>query len=283
MIKWPESLIREIAERRVIPFIGAGLSKTAHPPLPGWGNLLELLAQHLLVAKDRKLVGHLVRTQRLLDAAQIITDGIQKPDLGAKIREVFQIGPTPHHQLYQDILQMDPKTIVTTNYDEFLEKNFEFYSNGTISDSINRLGSSTLINDLRSPIRAIVKLHGCVTIPIEVVLGRESYFVARKKNIGLFGAITALMTVSTVLFIGYSISDPDIQLILENINLFGTSDHPHYALVEKFEHAAIKRAMSQTYNIAFLEYPRADHGSVVTQLSALKDQVLDLRASRGIV
>jgi hypothetical protein len=178
---------------------------------------------------------------------------------------------------------MDPKTVVTTNYDEFIEKNFEHFSGGKSVHNVCKPKSSTLINDLRSPNRSIVKMHGCVTEAPNVVIDRTSYFLAKRENQGLFQTLSALMTVNTVLFIGYSISDPDIQLILENINLYSCSEHPHYALMEKFEHSAIRHAITKTYNIEFIEYPKGLHASAVDGVAELKGRVIDFRAARGIV
>jgi NAD-dependent SIR2 family protein deacetylase len=283
MSKWNDSLIRELAERRVVIFIGAGISRAAHPVLPGWNDLLKQLSVNLSRKKDRALIEQLVNKGRLLDAAQIVTDGVQRAELSAKLRGIFQVSPVPKHALYEDLLKLDPKIIVTTNYDEFIEKNFEHFSNGEVPYNINRLRSKTLVNDLRSPMRTIVKVHGCVTDPTEVVLDRASYFNAKKDNIGLFATLSAIMTVNTILFVGYSIADPDIQLILENINMMTVSQHPHYALVEKFEHDSIKRAMSQTYNIDFIEYPLGGHQTVVEEIGKLREMVLESRTLRGIV
>ena len=91
------------------------------------------------------------------------------------------------------------------------------------------------------------------------------------------------MTVSTVLFIGYSVNDPDVQLILENINIYSHSEHSHYALVEKFEHTAIKAALKETYNITYLEYARGQHNLVTDYISELTGDVKDVRTKRGIV
>lgn len=283
MIAWSDSVIREIAERRVVIFVGSGISRAACPTLPSWDTLLAALAQKLSTKKERSLVDQLIRKGRLLDAAQIITDIIPKADLGGKIRQVFQLAPPPHHYIYENILKMDPKIIVTTNYDELIEKNFEHFSSGNVPYNINRLKSTTLINDLRSPMRTIIKIHGCVTEPLDIVLDRSSFYNAKKHSGGLFAALTAIMTVNTILFLGYSISDPDIQLILENVSMLTASQHPHYALVEKFEHISIKRAMAQTYNIEFIEFPRGLYGSVPEEIVKLAELVLLSRASRGIV
>lgn len=280
---WPESLVREIAERRVVFFVGSGISKAAHAALPTWSGLLTRLAAHIPVKRDQILVGQLIRQGRMLDAAQIVRDGVPPADLTSTLRSIFQLRPSPHHDLYEDLLLMDPKTLVTTNYDEFLEKNFEHFSHGADAHSVSTHTSLSLIDDLRYPIRSVVKIHGCITDPANVVLDRVSYFNARRNNQGIFVTLSALMTVNTVVFLGYSLNDPDIQLILENINMFSTSQHTHYALIEKLDHKSLRNANKHSYNTEFLEYARGAHGSVPGLIRELRVAVDGVRSMRGIV
>lgn len=282
MVDWPEALVREAAERRVVIFLGSGFSKAAVPTLPTWATLLEDLASKLPTATSKNLVSKLIRQGRLLDAAELITSGVNPPDMNALLRDKFQLRPPPFHEIYNDLLQIDPKTIITTNYDELIEKNFDHFSGGSSSHSIRTQTSKSLLADLRSPVRNIVKLHGCITEIENIVLDRRSYFKAQADNTGFFSIIGSLMTVNTVLFLGYSMSDPDIQLILENTNMSSSSTNPHYALVQKFEHPSIRAANSHTYNTSFLEYPKGDHAQFPIALGQLREQVRQMRIDRGI-
>jgi hypothetical protein len=91
------------------------------------------------------------------------------------------------------------------------------------------------------------------------------------------------MTVNTVLFFGYSMNDPDIQLILENINTSTKCDHPHYALMTKFEHIAIKNVIKETYNIHVIEYKQNDHQINIDEIRYLKEKVKTFREQHGII
>jgi hypothetical protein len=53
--------------------------------------------------------------------------------------------------------------------------------------------------------------------------------------------------------------------------------------MEKFEHSAIRHAITKTYNIEFIEYPKGLHASAVDGVAELKGRVIDFRAARGIV
>jgi hypothetical protein len=283
MIDWPDALVRELADRRVLLFIGAGISKGALPGMPTWGELLVQLSTKLAKKTDRKLVAQLIKQNSLLDAAQIISDGVVRADINAKLRDVFQPNTTPHHLIYRSILSFDLKTIVTTNYDEFIEKNFEHYSGGNAAYSVCRYTSTDFLEHLRSPSRLIVKVHGCITEPGKIVLDRSSYFKARQKNRGFFDILSSLFTVNTVLFMGYSLGDPDMQIILENIHSASESSHGHYSLIPRQSHRSLVGALKQSYNISCIEYPQGAHEQVPVYLESLASAVSADRSARGIV
>lgn len=282
MVDWPKALVRELADRRVLVFVGAGISKAAHPPMPSWSTLITDLATDLRSKSDIKLVKSMLRNGRMLDAAQIVSEGIDRTELNNKLRDTFQIRPIPPHDLYKWLLNFDPKIVATTNYDEFIEKNFDRLSGGNEAYSIATHSSNDLIDKLRSPTRIIIKMHGCVTDVNGLVLDRVSYFKARKKNFGFFRVLESIFTVNTILFIGYSISDPDLQLMLENVHMFSENVNGHYALIEKQEHKSIKRSMKETYNINCIEFPSGGFANVPTYIEELWDDVLDSRNTRGI-
>lgn len=284
MINWPEPLIGEVAERRVVFFVGSGVTKNAHSEFPVWNELLQdHLAQRLATNKDKQLVKSLVRQGRLLDAAEVIRSGLGGPTLATQLRQVFDIRPSPISEIYDSILSMDPKTIITTNYDRMIEENFRHYSGGGASHNVRDIDYPRILSDLRSPSRSIIKLHGCISRPEEIILDRTSYSKQRSANPGLHDAISALMTVNTVLFLGYSITDPDIQLILENMNRFNYTENCHYALISKMDHPSLRESYKQAYNVHFLEYARGRHEEVARSLLQLKELVREFRHTRGIV
>jgi hypothetical protein len=283
MVDWPAALVRELADRRVLLFVGAGISKAAAPASPKWSDLLTSLSTKLKKKADQILVSQLIRQNALLDAAQIISDGVGRADINAELRANFQPNPTPHHELYNFMLALDLKTVVTTNYDEFLEKNFEHYSGGNAAYSVSRYTSADLLEHLRSPSRLIVKMHGCISEPGKIVLDRSSYFTAKQQNRGFFDVLSALFTVNTVLFLGYSLGDPDMQIILENIHSASSSGHGHYSLLPKQRHRSLVGALRNSYNITCIEYPEGAHENVPEYLLSLSAAVSEDRSARGIV
>ena len=92
---------------------------------------------------------------------------------------------------------------------------------------------------LRSTTRVILKAHGCVSDPSKIVLSRGQYFEARRRYGYFYEILDAVFLTSTLLFVGCGLTDPDIQLVLENANISAPSTHPHYALVESNRHPEI--------------------------------------------
>lgn len=99
--------------------------------------------------------------------------------------------------------------IITTNYDTFLESCFEDYS--------VYIGQSELIFSVIQGIAEIYKIHGCVTKPESIVINEEDYLAYISKNAYLAAKILTIFLEHPIVFIGYSINDPNIEEILDSI------------------------------------------------------------------
>lgn len=283
---WPEALVREFAERRAVLFLGAGFSIAAAAKdgkaFPSWTKLLLDLAAKLQKNVERKEVKRLISYQNYLDAAQIIWDSVPAADLRQKIVDTFSIKLSKEQDLYRNIIDIDPQVILTTNYDKLIENSLASLSRTSDAYNVCLYNQNHALDDIRSPQRSILKVHGCVTQPNEIILTRLQYFEARRRNPSFFQTVSAVLTINTTLFLGYSLSDPDIQLILEFNNLSTPSRNPHYALVQRMPHASVRTALSRTYNIHFIEYPVGDHEKMAHFFADLASKVGDVRTSRGI-
>jgi hypothetical protein len=88
-----------------------------------------------------------------------------------------------------------------------------------------------------------------------------------------------LFLTHTLLFLGYSVGDPDIQLLLENSTITASSEHPHYALMPLGLHAAIRSAFRRTYNIEILEFDPTNNFAEF--IASLHDLVARVNETRG--
>ena len=106
-------------------------------------------------------------------------------------------------------------SIITTNYDRFLEQFFEF--------------SPLIGNDilLSNPYGSVYKIHGCVDHPTKIIISEADYegFFARYELIR--AQLLSLFIHNPIVFIGYSVSDENIKALLRTIFTYvkPNSDH----------------------------------------------------------
>lgn len=281
---WPTALVAELAARRCLIFLGAGASAGAvsqedgatRPPL--WPAFIEALLDAAPAGTNLNAVRDLLAKDRYLDAAEILLAKIPPADFTRVVREQFVRPRFANSPVHLSVLNIDPKVVVTTNYDDIYDT---FCRTGQARDGYNvcRYYESHLVNDLRSPVRLIVKAHGCVADPARIVLSRSQYFRERQLHAGFYNVLDALFITHTILFVGYSLSDPDIQLVLENSNISASSSHTHYALVEDSMQPDIEEASRRAYNIHFIKYPAGQHQEAARLIAELTDQVTQFRVA----
>jgi hypothetical protein len=243
---------------------------------PTWKRLLESATEEFLKEEaDKNLVKDLIEKDLLLDAAEVVFDEISQPERRRFFRSVFaepRFGPSEYHSVIQGI---DPKITITTNYDQLYEQQCGALVAGQ-GYAVRKYTDNKILNDVRSKDNLIIKAHGCITDTEDLILTRSDYFKVKRNYFQFYNVMDSLLTVNTVLFLGCSMGDPDIQLVLENTNISAHSDHPHYAVLPSGRHRALKRAMESAYNIRVLEYERDDDGGhtiLLESLKALKEDV----------
>ncbi|CEQ05954.1 SIR2 family protein [Paraclostridium sordellii] len=112
-------------------------------------------------------------------------------------------------ELFKQISEKSISGAITTNYDTFLEDCFEGYE--------KYIGQEEL---LFSPIQGsgeIYKIHGCCDKPKSIIINEEDYKNFDEKNAYLAAKILTMFLEHPIIFIGYSISDINIQNILKAI------------------------------------------------------------------
>ncbi len=284
MINWPESLTIELAARRCIIFIGAGCSAGAARPdrlgytPPTWAKFLGILHQRSNRGdiQDRNKALELLDREQYLESAEILRASCLYPaDYSHILIDTFEkYRPTDIHRAIESI---DQKIVVTTNYDTLYE-NHCMQGDGAYGYAPLNYYDQGLVARLRSPKRLIIKVHGSIAVPERTVLSRSDYFKSRAEYPGFFMTLGSLFLTHTLLFLGYSVSDPDIQLLLENAAITAPSDHPHYASMAAGLHPALKAAFRRTFNIEILEFDPADnYEQFLTSLNELAARVEEAR------
>ncbi|WP_298758945.1 SIR2 family protein [uncultured Psychroserpens sp.] len=99
--------------------------------------------------------------------------------------------------------------ILTTNWDDFLEKSF--------GDFQVQIGQKEAIFADYKSIGELYKVHGCISRPESLVVTQKDYDDFIANNYYLNAKLLTIFADFPILFMGYSLSDPNIELILKNL------------------------------------------------------------------
>jgi hypothetical protein len=276
MIEWPTSLVREIAARRVILFLGAGVSASAMAEdgsrTKTWDEFISEAIGLVRVGPDRQAAQRLVEQRRLLLALQLIRDKADVSDYRAMIDREFNNQKFKAGELHKRIFKLDSKIVITTNFDKLYERYcIEVADNESFK--VITYESSDFADELRSDTRLIVKAHGTVDSVSKMIFTRAEYHRAKAEHSNFYEMLKAVFLTHTVVFIGCGMSDPDVSLLLEDVKIIGNSQSTHYALVKAGStEPAVAADWAATYNVKCLEYG-PDHADLVADLDALVEQV----------
>ncbi len=187
----------------MVLFLGAGVSRGAG--LPTWGALLEELASD-------PALGETLNWQDLLnwgyaDQARIIERALGgKRALGEAISRHLD---RRHYSLSHAMLATLPaEQVVTTNYDQLYER---------ASEAIRRPVAVLPYESVKSGDRWVLKMHGCISQPEDIVLTREDYLRYAEQRRALAGVVQSLLITKHMLFIGFSLDDENFHRIADDV------------------------------------------------------------------
>ncbi len=270
--KPPASLVRYLREGRCVLFCGSGLSAWAK--LPTWTKLLEgivkQLSDELPDETDTTELTRLLQAGKLLEVADHC-----KESLGRRYSEILSDNlrgatgdiPEPH----KVIVQLPFSAVVTTNYDKLLERSYSSVGNWPKTPThrdVDALGPM-----LFDRCFFILKAHGDIDRPESMVLTTRDYQEIIHANPAFNAIFSAILMTKAVLFVGYSINDPDFRLLLDRqLTIFKGNIPERYALmcgVGRVEREVLWR----TARIRVLSYDDGKHEQVLDFLRDLLQQV----------
>lgn len=280
MISWPSSLVRELAQRRCILFIGAGVSATAKSienlSPPTWKSFLVQAVKILILDKsDHDEIVLLIENGDLILALQAIYCLSNKADFYDLINKNFHSAKYLPSDLHKSIYQLDSRIVITTNFDKI----YENYCTKPENEGFKVIcyDSNSLADEIRSDVRLIIKAHGTIDNVHKMIFTKQQYHSAKSEHRQFYEILKALLVTHTCIFIGCSMNDPDINLLLEDVKILGSSVRPHYCLILKNSHSKFKMDdWESTYNVKSLEYGPS-HDSLIENLAILLAEVENIR------
>lgn len=250
-----EELIAARETGRAGLFVGAGVSVGGG--LPTWKGMLgELIA--LLEKQPGGTSGLVADAKALLkDSAKwLVLAQLLRNELGYAFNDYITMRfleakkPT---KIHESIVDPGWHTIVTTNYDRLIEKAFaeELGSAGDIP-VFTYQDAPRIASCFRRGEQFVLKAHGDAReSPESIVLTESDYRKLIHREIGYKTVLQAIFTTTSFLFLGCSLSDPDLRLLLGFLHSAFHGDTPkHYALVPSNERSdAEDKVFSQEFKI----------------------------------
>lgn len=199
-----------ISERKVILFVGAGVS--AGLGVPTWSGLVNQMADEL--GYDHKIFQS--SSNNFPTLAEYYS--IQKTTIGELrswmdknwSRSPDELRKSEAHRV---IAELNFPQIYTTNYDPFLEDAHELHGK-----EYTKIVSIKDIGESKDHTTQIVKFHGDFTDDNSIVLTESDYFDRLRFESPLDIKLRADVLGKAILFIGYSLTDVNIRLLLHRLS-----------------------------------------------------------------
>lgn len=224
--------IRDIREandsNRLVIFVGSGVSRNSG--VPSWGQLVQTFAKKIAYERcdycpqkcqdcleSECKIRYAYTSDELLRIPQYYFNTYGGADYYQTLYNCLD-KPSQSNVIDDLIFRLLPHYIITTNYDRLLED----------SKEINRSLYSVIIEDgdllQRNKPRGIIKMHGDIKAPESIVLKEDDYLEYEQNHLLIQTLIKALLIDHTFIFLGYSLTDNNLKLIISWINFLAKSN-----------------------------------------------------------
>lgn len=283
MIAWPRDVICDLARRRAVLVLGAGISMnsaSAGGRRPkGWADFLtHAVARMNCATALRVATNRLIRDGDYLTACDIVRDSLGKNAFCDLVREEFLDPQYQPAAIHRHVEQIDARVVLTPNFDKIYDSYVAAQQNNSVV--IKTYRDADLSEVARLSQRSIIKLHGTVDAPQDMIFTREDYAKARTRYRESYQVMSALILTHTFVFLGCGLADPDAALLLEDYAFGHQQGRHHYLVTGKgaFSRKEIRSVFERTRNIRFLEYDAKDYHKELTE--SLEDLAKQVAAER---
>lgn len=261
-----------VASNKLICLTGSGISTTLKlrngNPAPDWKQLLKNIKQTELRKKKLKnvrkqddlemLLSKDAEGEQLIEAASILYNA-DKRTFNKAFAESVRLKRGETSEVHRRLLNLEPRGILTYNYDAAHENAIREYHDGKkcnktwplILPSDNAKINNLLKQNFQDPF--LFKMHGTVGDIQSMVLTRESYRDLFNKYPYYKAFMQHIFTNYQLLIIGFGLSDPDFESLLQNVfSTFGSPIQEHI-VIKHINHKSSKDTLYRLrYGLNFL-------------------------------
>ena len=214
----PAALVSAVRERKAILFVGAGVSMNLG--LPSFRQLVNHMGVELGFDADifqtfgdyQSLAEYYVLDRRIGPLRSWMDRSWHPESIDIRSSEVHRV-----------IVELRFPIIYTTNYDRWLERAHEAHGR-----TVHRVASvGDLVKAKAGAETEIIKFHGDFDDDASIVLTESSYFQRMSFETPLDIRLRSDSLARPIIFIGYSLSDPNIRYLLYRLQqLWALSPSP---------------------------------------------------------
>lgn len=276
MIDWPDDLVLDLARRRAVILIGAGVSRHStgrddmRPPL--WKEFLEAAINECPNQTNLDAIKEALASNDLLHACEWLKQRFDSSWVGF-LRAKFSTPSYQPSEIHKQILKLDSRIVFSLNFDDIYERHVNSIHHG--SHITKNYYDDDVSEFLRGDNSYIIKVHGSLNNPSKTIFTQKDYSRARVLNNAFYQAFDATLLTHTFIFIGCGYTDPDINLLLENQNFSYPTNSPHYFLSGDNLHEDRRQSLRENRNIKILNYEPRDnlHSGLIQELDKLNELV----------
>jgi len=248
-----ENIQDAITAKKLVIFVGAGVSRNSD--IPTWGDLITKIKSKMDIDEDDYLI-----------VPQYFYNMVGKVEYHQVIEEFLRHNKTEPNDIHEQIIDLNPEHIITTNYDNLLDKLAVANSYSIICEDKDLSYSKTN--------RFFIKMHG--DFDRKNIVLKEDDYLRYQDNFPLIESfLKGLFSSNTILFIGFSFDDINLKYIIERVrNILQKNYRPVILFTgEKKENISVSKIdYFKNRGVTLLPY----HNSVVEYLKPFMPNSISL-------
>ncbi len=277
MIEWPDDLVRDIAARRSVLFLGAGVSRNAesaagvHPM--EWSAYLTHLASLVQDSTQKSEILACLSEADLLTACELARKHLSPSVFKSELLKEYSGNAYRPAKIHDDLSLIDSRLVMTTNFDKLYENRANQLQDNTVI--VKNYYDDDVADVFRRQDRVVLKLHGTIDSADRTIFTRSQYAIARRDYAHFYQLLRGIFVTHTFVFLGASMRDPDMQILLEDHAYRFEGSRPHYLVMPRNSaRAGTLAVLEATMNMKALQYdPANNHKELADSVGMLVPKV----------
>ena len=166
-MKWPDSLVSDLAARRAVLFIGAGISMNSvgqdgRTRPKSWVGFLEAGTKKIGNGNSKlvKQIKELITRNDLLTACEVIKNKIGEESFANLMIDEFQKPGFRHAGIHETLWSLDARITITPNIDTIYDTLVADRGNNTVT--VKTYKDSDVAQAIRRRAPLLIKSHGTI-------------------------------------------------------------------------------------------------------------------------